>query len=226
MDMRKKNIILSIVVIMLGIMVAGGTFAYLTMSLTVKNGQYNGKVDCFSVDYSINNDDNTQDIIGTLFPTVGPSKGLFGKVSINMNSICETTGTGSLYVEVNNATSTKFGEVVREHCENSLTLETMKDYSNESDCVSNNGTWVSNGTALKYAVYNSSDITTNPLRVGYFGNNSIGSTLNLYDGFMVNDVQQNYYIYIWLDGYLSDNTYASLPFSGVVKAQVVQNHSS
>lgn len=225
MDMKKKNIILSMVVIMVGIMVAGGTFAYLTFSINFVNNVVSGETDCFSVDYSINNDDGTQDITGTLFPTVGPSKGLFGKVSINMNSNCNMTGTGTLYLKVNSGTSTMFGTVASGHCEDNTYLTTMNDYKSESACTAAGGTWISSGTVLKYAVYSSSNTESTPLRVGYFNNNAIGSQQVLYDGFDVNKTKQNYYIYLWLDGYLTDNNYTNLPFSGSIDARVVQNAS-
>ena len=226
MDERKKSIILSIVVIMVGIMVAGGTFAYLTFTLNVENGVYNGKAECFSVDYSINNDDGTQDITGIMFPTAGPSNGLSGKVAINMNSACDVTGKGSLLLELGSETSSMFGTVAKEHCEDNTTLETMNDYKSETECTTAGGTWITTGTVLKYAVYSSSDTTVAPLSVGYFDSSKIGSELVLYDGFTVNQTQQKYYIYLWLDGYLTDDSYTSLPFKGSIKAQVEQNQTS
>lgn len=225
MSIKNKNIILSIVVIMVGLLFAGGTFAFLSMTLNVVNGEVGGKVECFLFDYNVNNDDGTQDITGTLFPTAGPSNGLFGRVRINMNSECNISGIGTLYLKVNEGTSTMFGNIASSHCENSTTLMTMNDNKDEGSCVSAGGNWVSNGTVLKYAVYSTNNTDNTPLNVGYFDSDAIGSQIVLYDGFNVNHTQQSYYIYLWLDGYLTDNSYTNLPFNGSIEAKVVQSTS-
>jgi len=222
-NIRTNNVFWLLVIMLLGVLVAGGTYAYLVLAPSVTNGNYSGVTECFQINYSINNDNGTQDISGTLFPSAVPSKGLFGKVSINVNQNCSVTGTGTLKLRINSGTSSNLLKTVAGHCEKSATLETLDDYNSSSDCTSAGGVWVTSGTGLKYAVYTNNSATGNPVSKGYITSSSIGSDLVLYDGFNVSGTQQNYYLFIWLDGYITDNTYTNLPFSGYVHASVVQN---
>ncbi len=217
----KRNTLLIVLVLVLGLAMAGGTYAWLTINANVSNANYAATSTCFLVDYT----DNTQTLSGTLFPSVGPNKGLSGSVSLKVNSSCLVAGKGTLYLHVNSGTSTKFGAVVAAHCENPNTLETLPSYKTSSACTTNGGSWVTTGSALKYAVYDNNTFTGNPLAKGYFSNSLINSEGSLYADFDVTHTQKTYYIYLWLDGYVSDNTYTELPFSGYVLARATQTDS-
>jgi len=227
--LENKKIFWIIVVITLGFLVVGGTFAYLTVSVGVNNGSYNYAVECFMVDYDITNDgfdssnNETSNIEGTLFQSVAPVGGLTGKVSMKMKDTCSVTGTGTLYIHVGNDVSPNLVKTVSAHCEDSTVLQTQKDYTSESACTAVSGNrWVIDGSALKYAVYTSGDLTA-PEAVGYINTSDIGTDLEIMTGIDVNNSIASYDVYIWLDGYLADNTYISLPFSGYIHALVMQN---
>lgn len=292
---NRKKIILSIGIIFAGLLIVGGTYAAIVTAAKVSNGNYNTITSCLIVDYNIDNGDNTKNITGTLFPSRRPSGGLMGKVSMKINSECDVTGKGTLYLHINDITSSLFANRNNlGNCENATTLETMNQYKNKGDCEAASGIWRC-GTAIKYAIFSSDDTTQEPIKVGYAGfhpslllgdvnsdgtitsddanviNNYVtgsvtsidervadvdfncsvdatdesiiragvtngylgsypikivdnGLDYNIYTDFDVtNDTTLNFYIYIWLDGYMSDNSYASLPFSGYIHAEVTQN---
>ena len=109
------------------------------------------------------------------------------------------------------------------YCENPNTLERMEDYTTESECTTNSGSWVTGGSPLKYAVYTSTDSSASPVSVGRINSTDIGNTITIYDNFSVTPTMTYYYIYIWLDGYLTDNTHTNLPFEANITASVRQN---
>ena len=116
------------------------------------------------------------------------------------------------------------------YCENPNTLERLVDYTTQSDCTSHNGswkTWSNSISPLKYAVYyNNTDTLANlPVSVGYINTNDIGKDVNIYNNFSVTNSQDYYYIYIWVDGYLTDNSINNLPFSGNITASITQNNT-
>ncbi len=223
-NLKKKNILMAIGVVFLGLAVAGGTYAWLTNTLNVTNGVYNVGTTCFSIDYNIANAGSGQDITGTLFPGSGPIKGLTGRVGLRLNPSCSITGTGTLKLHINSGTSTKYGTVGAAHCENTNTLETLNDYTTSSAC-SGHGTWTSSSTVLKYAVYNNATATGNPLSKGYITTSDIGTDKIIYDNIAItSSTMTYYYIFIWLDGYLTDDTYVDLPFTGYISASAVQTH--
>lgn len=279
-DNKRKKILLIVGVILTCVLVVGGTYAYLTFSVSVTNGRISGSVECFEIDYSIidfdvdcslmaditgdgeiNDDDlnylmdyvngnssecNNCDIsgdgevngidllrmkrclsnkiTGTLFPSAGPSGGLSGRIKINVNSSCNVKGTGTLYLNVDSGTSTTLVQTVAAHCENKTTLETVNDYATSAECTADSSRmWVSTGTGLKYAVYSNADATGTPLNVGYITNSDIGRDISIYSDFDVVKTASSYYIFIWMDGYITDNTYTELPFGGYIHASVLQN---
>ena len=215
--MYKKYIIFTIGIILLGSMVAGGTYAYLSRTVTVTSGSANLSTHCFLIDYNINNQDNSQDISGILFPSANASGGLGGRVGLKTNSACTLQGTGTLKLHF---TSGEVGSNASGHCENATTLETLKDYTTSSAC-SGHGSWVTNGTPLKYAVYNNSSLTS-PLRVGYIRSTDIGNDITVYDNFTITSTESYYYVYIWLDGYISGDDYTDINFAGYVSASATQ----
>ena len=216
MNNKKKNIILSIVVILVGLALVGGTYAYLTFSMNVTNNVVNGGTTCFDIDYI----DNTDQITGTLFPSANHTKGLTGTVSLKIKNTCNLDGVGNLYLHVNNNTSNLFITTAAPHCENKSTLETLTQYTTSGTCNGSNRSWVTTGTPLKYAVYGNSTGTGTPLSVGYV--NAIDSDIAVYKDFVIKHTQKDYYIFLWLDGHLTDNTYTNLSFDGYVKVDATQ----
>lgn len=105
------------------------------------------------------------------------------------------------------------------YCENPNTLERLLDYTTESDCNSHSGSWTSGGSPLKYAVFNTTEANATPVSVGKINTTDIGREITIYNDFTITTTQAYYYIYIWLDGYLTDNTHTSLPFVGSINAE-------
>lgn len=216
-----NKVILTITIICGILLVAGSTYAFLTSRLNVTNGNYATNTGCFNIVYNINNGNGTQDISGVIFPSLNASSGVNGKVTLSTDSSCNVTGTGKLYLHVNSETDSTLTQTVSPHCEETGTLRTLNNYTTSSTCTSNNGLWVTSGTGLKYAVYNNSSATGSPLSSGYI--NSINSDIVIYNNFLVNTTVKNYYIFIWMDGYVTDDTYTDLDFSGYIYTEVTQN---
>lgn len=152
----------------------------------------------------------------------------FTKLTTKASSYCRSRKTGEA-VNLSESECTEAGnrwiDIPTSYCENTNTLEYMKDYTTSSDCTSNGGTWVTNGSPLKYAVYNSVDLTT-PVSVGHIISTDRGTDMTIFDNFIVSNFQKYYYVYIWLDGYLTDNTFDELPFSGHIESNVIQDNQT
>lgn len=219
-NMNKNTKIIIIGIIIFILFIVGGTYAYMIIAVDAFNGSYVSSTTCFIVDYNVTNADGTLPITGEMFPSSNAMGGLSGKVSLKINNNCEVNGLGTLTLNVTNADNTFF-KTVTGHCENSQTLKTITDYTDSSSCTSNGGVWVTNGSALKYAIYDTNSVTNNtvPLSVGYV--NKIGS-IDIYDNFSITESSVTYYVYIWLDGNLSDNSYADLSFDGNVSVSALQ----
>lgn len=228
--MKNKNIILAISVICVGLLLAGGTYAYLSFAFNATNSTYNEKVECFDIVY-----DAGGNITGTLFPTAKSSDGMSGGVAMNVASTCNVSGKGTLTLTVDNATNNTLLQAVTGHCENKNTLESMTEYvqtnsdkyetrlyQTSASCTSAGGTWVTTGSALKYAVYTNSAGTGNPVAKGYITSGFKGTSTPIYTNFDVNSTQLNLYVFVWMDGWLIDNTYNSLPFSGNIHTTITQ----
>ena len=224
MNNVRKNIIMVTVIALMGMLIAGGTYAWLTARVNVTNGSYNVGTHCFLIDYNINNTDGTQNITGTMFPSSGPSKGLSGRVGLKISDSCDVSGIGTLKLHINSGTSTKFTTVGVAHCENTATGETLPDYKTSSAC-SGHGTWTSVTTPLKYAIYDNSAATGTPLSKGYIESSDINNDKEIYTGITLNRVQKYFYIFLWLDGYMTDNTYVDLPFNGYISASATQSET-
>lgn len=276
--LNNKNKKILIFGIILGVvLIAGGTYAFLTMALNVQNGNVNGKLECFQINYNacnlwdvngdgvINEDDaqalkdyvlgngnenyiyrdlngdgiinntdvgqfracvrnlvNKGDLTGTLFPTTNITGGLFGSLAMGVNSACNITGTGTIYLHVGTESSVTLLRKTDGHCENPTTLETLTSYTSSNECLTDGNKWVTDGSALKYAVYDNAVGTGVPLSVGYITGGDIGEDISLYTGFDVNSTSNRYYMFIWLDGNLTNEDYEDLPFSGYIHASVVQ----
>lgn len=276
--LNNKNKKILIFGIILGVvLIAGGTYAFLTMALNVQNGNVNGKLECFQINYNacnlwdvngdgvINEDDaqalkdyvlgngnenyiyrdlngdgiinntdvgqfracvrnlvNKGDLTGTLFPTTNITGGLFGSLAMGVNSACNITGIGTIYLHVGTESSVTLLRKTDGHCENPTTLETLTSYTSSNECLTDGNKWVTDGSALKYAVYDNAMGTGVPLSVGYITGGDIGEDISLYTGFDVNSTNNRYYMFIWLDGNLTNEDYEDLPFSGYIHASVVQ----
>jgi len=230
--MKKKNIIITIAVVCGLLVVAGITYAAITLNLFVSNSVYNTKTACFNIDYSIANGDGTSNISGLLFPglNAGASEGLKGKVSMKINSSCSgVRGIGSLYLHLNELSGDNLtnelklmSTVTTAHCEDNTTLQTLNDYTTESDCNLHGGAWVTSTSALKYAIYDNNTASGIPLKTGTISSSTTNTDILLYDYIPVTSTNKNLYVFIWLDGYLTDNTYTNLAFSGYIKASATQ----
>lgn len=276
--LNNKNKKILIFGIILGVvLIAGGTYAFLTMALNVQNGNVNGKLECFQINYNacnlwdvngdgvidtndatalndyvvgtvnenyiyrdVNGDGaiNGKDIAffrrclantetagnlgGTLFPSTEITGGLFGSLAMGVNSACNITGTGTIYLHVGTESSVTLLRKTDGHCENPTTLETLTSYTSSNECLTDGNKWVTDGSALKYAVYDNAMGTGVPLSVGYITGGDIGEDISLYTGFDVNSTNNRYYMFIWLDGNLTNEDYEDLPFSGYIHASVVQ----
>ena len=255
----KKNIYLSILVIFIGLVFAGATFAYLTRNAELTNENHVVNSECFLIDYNVNNENGTKDITGTLFPTGKASGGLNGRVGLKINNSCNMYGTGTLKMHINNTTNSDLTRSISSYCISRSTLEKIDGITTkaaceaenvkgrwmgygdsycenpntleridttEENCTSSGGTWTTGGSPLKYAVYSNSTGTGNPLRVGHITSSDIGNDIILKDDILVGNTQKYYYIYVWLDGYMTDNTFNNMPFSGYINASAIQNDES
>lgn len=222
---NNKNILLAVTIFLFGLLVIGGTYAYLTFSVVAKNNVFSYDTTCFDITYDTTGEDNYTDssgnnymIAGTLFPSSGPSGGLVGQVSIGIKESCNVNALGNIYLNINNTSSKLFNDV-EAHCENSQTLKTMTEYTTEDSCnAATNGTWVTTGNPLKYAIYNTTDESV-PIKVGYI--NKLGE-INIYKDFIVSGGVSNYNIYIWLDGNITDNSYGNLSLEASMTAELIQ----
>ena len=109
------------------------------------------------------------------------------------------------------------------YCESNATYERLTDYSDSSSCASHSGTWTSGGSPLKYAVYDNATGTGTPLSKGKILSTDIANDITVYSNFSIDKTQKYYYIFIWLDGYLTDDNHTDLPFSGQVNASAIQD---
>jgi len=275
--MKKKNIILLILVLIAGILLAAGTYAYFIIAANVINGNYVDSTQCFDIEYSVRETSSSTDAIcantdidgdgyvsiidsqqlssfinsgntnsqydvnsdsvvdyddvtlinqcvntigGTLFQSSNALGGISGRYHLNINESCDVDAVGEIFLKVDDTTSTLLTQTVREHCENSVTKVTVPGYTTESECVAISGNeWVTTGTALKYSIY---DANNQLLTAGHIPSSVIGGQMSLYDGFSVGHTEQTYILYIWLDGYLADNTYVLQSFGGSMYAEIMQ----
>lgn len=218
-SINKKNILIALVVIMVGLLIVGGTYAYLTVAMSVTNGNYVTNTHCFGVTYS----GDTDSISGTLFPSRNASGGLSGGISATADATCGLNGRGTLYLHIDNSTSNQLLSTVFGHCEVENTLETLQEYDSSAECTNVSGAkWVTNGTALKYAVFSGSDLYSS----GYITASDKGTDKVIHEDFSVTTTTKTFDVYVWLDGYLSDDSYLDLPFNGSTKMVVMQTKST
>ena len=251
----RKSIILTICVIFVGLMAAGGTYAWLSNSVNVTNGVHNVSMHCFLIDYNINNVSGGQEITGTMFPSENASGGLNGRVGLKTNSSCNVNGEGTLKIHVNSAnnalltnsasycesrkTMEKIDGITTKaacdtaggrwrgygdsYCENPDTLARLTDYTDNTTCNSNGGVWKTGGSPLKYAVYDNASLTGTPLSVGTIVSSDVGNDKIILDGVSITSTQKYYYIYVWLDGYLIDDSVAEFTFNAYISASAIQS---
>ena len=152
-----------------------------------------------------------------------------GSILMQMaTSHCEDKKTGDIltqYVTEASCSSAngKWKNYPTSYCEDKDTLQLLKGYTASSSCISNNGNWVTNGSPLKYAVYDTNNTNVDPVSVGHIISSDIGNDIVLYDDIILTHEQKYFYVYIWIDGYLTDNTHVNIPFDGYIKANATQN---
>ena len=210
-EMNKKKLIGSIIgIILFAILIAGATFALLaSSSVIVTNGIYNATTVCFDIDYS-----NGGVIDGELYYLANPTTGLNTSITMGINSSCDISGTATIYLNVSEDVDGILINQVYPHCESEVNLSTLLDIADQTTCENNDNIWVTNGTALKYAVYstNNPGVNTVPLSQGYInqsGDIAIYENIPLSEGSTT-----TYYIHIWLDGALATYEYSGKYFSG------------
>jgi len=219
---NKYTIIIMVVIFLIALLIAGGTYAFMVYDMSISNKNIASSTVCFDIVYDADND--TSPITGTLIPSSGPGGGLSGKISIGMNSNCNISVYGNFYLNITNGSDVLF-QTVDAHCENSQTLRTLVDYKDQASCeAQTNGKWVTDGTALKYAIYTTNDITASTVSVKVDYIDSIGEK-NIYENFSMTNVTVDYYVYVWLDGNLIDNEYANQSLAGDISASVSQVES-
>ena len=236
---KSRYIILVVSIIVFGLFLVGGTYAFLTLNATVTNATYKQDSTCFLIDYSDSVDIDLLPISGYLFQSSTPQGGLHGSVTLKIKDSCYLNGLeakGTVTLNVGTATNAKL--IGDAHCEyadtgeyvgsvinrNGSTYSTVT-ISSSSTCVTNvnpKRVWKSDDTtpALKYAVYKGNILKA--VSTGYV--NQTGN-INLYTNFDVTNTAQTYNIYIWLDGNEADNSYVNLPFSGYLHASATQVES-
>ena len=99
MNVKNRNLFLVILVIAIGFLCVGGTYALLTFSVLVTNSSYEGSTTCFDIDYSAGSA-----ITGVLFQSSTPQGGLSGSVTMNINSGCSINGKGTITLNVETST--------------------------------------------------------------------------------------------------------------------------
>ena len=99
MNGKNKYVVLVVCIIMFGLLLVGGTYAFLSFTATVTNATYNGTSTCFIVDY-----DEGDAITGVMFQSSTPKGGLSGSVTMNIKSSCSVAGTGTIKLNVGSST--------------------------------------------------------------------------------------------------------------------------
>ena len=183
MNSKNKYIILIILVIAFGLGLTGVTYALLTRAVGVIGGNYNTITSCFIVNHSANVSTNKLPVNGYLFQSSTPKGGLLSTITLNIDSSCSVVARGSIYLMVEEGTSSKLLE---------------------------------NG-ALKYAVYE--DVNGEIVSSGII---SYKGDILLYSDFELAHAEKNYYVYIWLDGNVADNSYVNVSFDGYLHASAEQ----
>lgn len=225
-----KHTFLVIGIVLLIMITVGTTYAYLVHNANIRDGNIDTNTTCFIIDYDITNDtDSTgssdsdgKTISGTLFPSQNHLGGLYGKIKINVNASCGgITGKGTLYLHINDATSSELLKPVPAHCENKE-LETLSDKTTSAECNENNN-WITNGTGIKYAVTEIIGDNIKNINAGYIKSNDIGTDIPIITNFNVDTNIRNYYVYVWMDGNITDNSYNNLPFSAYIHTSIIQD---
>ena len=145
--MKNKSILLVVAILLIGLSLAGGTYAYLTMAASITNGNYNTQTTCFNIDYNISNEGSGQDISGTLFPSANASGGLSGRVGLKANASCGLNGLGTLKLHINSSTSSNLMTSASSYCQDRKTLEPISGITTESACTTAGGRWRGYGDA-------------------------------------------------------------------------------
>ena len=103
MDNRRNYFFLIIAVIAFGMMLTGGTYAWLTFNTTtVGNNIISGDSTCFVIDYSGSFEG------GVLFPSKTDKGGLMATATLSINQSCNVNAVGYVKLNVGTGTDSKF----------------------------------------------------------------------------------------------------------------------
>ena len=127
----KRNVFLAVGIIVLGLIISSGVYAWLSNTINVTNGVQNIGMKCFLIDYNVNNVSGGQDITGTMFPSENASGGLTGRVGLKTNSNCNINGEGSLKLHVNAADNALLTNS-SSYCESRKTMEPIRCYTSNN----------------------------------------------------------------------------------------------
>lgn len=97
---KNKYLMLAIAVICFGLLLVGGTYAFVTFTATVTNSKIDATSTCFIIDY-----DTGDAITGTLFQSSTAQGGLTGTVKLNINEECSVAANGTITLNVGTETS-------------------------------------------------------------------------------------------------------------------------
>ena len=95
---RKKYLLLVLTFIIVGILMIGGTYAWLSFGASV-NGSVTSNSACFCTNYNYTNaDGSSTNIGGNLMQTSVDKNGLSGKVAMSLNTGCNYLSVGYIYI--------------------------------------------------------------------------------------------------------------------------------
>lgn len=249
MNTKRNYILLLVTVLSLGMLLTGGTYAWLTFSPAIISGNnLNAATDCFVIDYSgdfsimlgdVNMDNNISLadynlVLGYAEGTRQLSNIELMLADINKDGVVNDIDAGLVREMVMTFGLTYFPD-------NSLFpsktdkggilgyvtmgINESCDVSGVGDIKLNIGSSTDNqyfmNSALKYSLYASDNTTL--LGSGIlttYGDKKLNT-----NSIVLTKTPTTYFVYIWLDGTKADNNYLNLPFSAYLHANAIQTES-
>jgi len=104
MERKKKNVILIILIVFVGLPLIGGTYALLSYIISVSGGNYNTVTTCFNVNYSGTSHTDKLPVNGYLFQSSTPQGGLLNEVAMSLDLTCGIKAVGNIYLMVEDDT--------------------------------------------------------------------------------------------------------------------------
>ena len=248
MNTKRNYILLLVTVLSLGMLLTGGTYAWLTFSPAIISGNnLNTQITCFVIDYSgdfpapygdlnLDGEINAADVrlIRKYFNNSGDLTALQKQLAdINRDGTVDTDDTELFLDLLQDGTTMPVGGTMFPSKTDKGGLSGTVTININSSCnvsatgniklnVSNatSSTLLSSG-ALKYALYDSSDTTL-------LGSGTISSagikTLNT-NSIALSQTATTYNVYVWLDGTKVSNSHLGLSFVGYIYADATQTES-